>query len=398
MGKSKGKKIKKVCEQCGEEFEVSPSKANTARFCSWKCSGASHRLSLSDYHALAKKRGFKWIGPEVPRNNIKTWWECEKGHKFETTHQCIRQGTRCTICTGWGKKTIADYHALAEKRGIRWVGRDLPPHTDAASLWACSTKHQWQTSYGNIKQGSGCPVCFRESIRGENNQNWKGRVTKICPECDTCFDVRPSESYRIFCSKACHAKGQTKIAGEKHHLWKKRVEIPCEECGKTIKVPTYLLGEKRFCSKDCAVKNRSKAMRGKNHPSWKERETRFCIWCGNILKLVPCRVDKKFCSKECFQGWQSWNMCGERHPQWKGGMSPELYGPGWTETLKRKIRKRDNYTCAIDGEWGNHVHHMNYDKADHRPENLITLCCSCHAKTNTNREHWEMFLSPATDA
>ena len=35
-----------------------------------------------------------------------------------------------------------------------------------------------------------------------------------------------------------------------------------------------------------------------------------------------------------------------------------------------------------------HVHHIDYNKNNCDPKNLITLCNNCHSKTNTNRKYW----------
>ena len=81
---------------------------------------------------------------------------------------------------------------------------------------------------------------------------------------------------------------------------------------------------------------------------------------------------------------------GDKNPMWRGGVSFEPYPPMFNETLKRKIRERDNYICQITlcGKLGKTVHHIDYDKNNNEPKNLITLCKSCHTKTNTNRGHW----------
>lgn len=34
------------------------------------------------------------------------------------------------------------------------------------------------------------------------------------------------------------------------------------------------------------------------------------------------------------------------------------------------------------------VHHINYNKRNNNPSNLISLCRRCHSKTNFNREYW----------
>jgi len=78
------------------------------------------------------------------------------------------------------------------------------------------------------------------------------------------------------------------------------------------------------------------------------------------------------------------------HPNWKGGRSP--YPNYWTETLKRSIRERDNYICQICSQYGNQVHHIDYDKKNCNPGNLITLCRQCHQKTNFNIKEWKLFF------
>jgi formylmethanofuran dehydrogenase subunit E len=84
---------------------------------------------------------------------------------------------------------------------------------------------------------------------------------------------------------------------------------------------------------------------------------------------------------------------GSKHWNWQGGKSFEPYSPAFTKELKEAIRQRDNFTCAICGEYpAFDVHHIDYDKQNCEPENLITLCKSCHAKTNSNREYWTKYF------
>ena len=58
------------------------------------------------------------------------------------------------------------------------------------------------------------------------------------------------------------------------------------------------------------------------------------------------------------------------------------YGTGFNTLLKRLVRQRDRYLCQLCGKPESlDVHHINYDKMDNRPDNLVTLCRSCHMKT-----------------
>jgi hypothetical protein len=88
---------------------------------------------------------------------------------------------------------------------------------------------------------------------------------------------------------------------------------------------------------------------------------------------------------------------GANNPAWKGGLSFQPYSIDWTATLRRSIRERDNYTCRMcnkpQGDIAHDVHHIDYDKQHSVPDNLITLCKSCHKKTNSKREKWIIFFS-----
>lgn len=85
---------------------------------------------------------------------------------------------------------------------------------------------------------------------------------------------------------------------------------------------------------------------------------------------------------------------GMNHWNWQGGISFEPYSIDWSESLKGSIRQRDNYTCRLCGKLqkNHHVHHIDYDKKNCNYGNLISLCNSCHIRTNFNRKYWiELF-------
>ena len=87
---------------------------------------------------------------------------------------------------------------------------------------------------------------------------------------------------------------------------------------------------------------------------------------------------------------------GEKSHCWQGGISFEPYSVDWKETLRRSIRERDYYTCQIceiaQGDVALDVHHIDYDKKNNNPNNLIALCHSCHSKTNYNRDYWTNYF------
>ena len=76
-------------------------------------------------------------------------------------------------------------------------------------------------------------------------------------------------------------------------------------------------------------------------------------------------------------------MVGAKNPAWKGGVADWDYASDW-KTIARQIRDRDEWTCQDCGErrkrWGHslHVHHIDENKLNNDPSNLVSLCALCH--------------------
>jgi len=70
------------------------------------------------------------------------------------------------------------------------------------------------------------------------------------------------------------------------------------------------------------------------------------------------------------------------------------YSKEWTGLLKEEVKKRDNFTCQLCKKSYSilAVHHIDYNKKNSDPSNLITLCRTCHAKTNKDRNFWKDFF------
>lgn len=225
--------------------------------------------------------------------------------------------------------------------------------------------------------------------------------SRTCPICGKQFIVKPSAT-KIYCSPECAAVAL-----------QKRCTVSCEWCGNDFEKkqgsPT------RFCSRDCYFAWRT-------DKSWEHRICPVCgkkfkrrvslkqaccsAECGNIYKrnrivticetcrkpfeIIPSMQERgfgRFCSWSCYNEWQR-TRTGELAANWRGGLTPQIYPKKFNARFRRRIRERDEYTCAVCRLRGSDVHHINYIKKDTFPENCITLCKSCHATTNVNREYW----------
>jgi hypothetical protein len=83
---------------------------------------------------------------------------------------------------------------------------------------------------------------------------------------------------------------------------------------------------------------------------------------------------------------------------WQGGISSgSLYTCGWSR-IAENIRKRDDYKCIICGisqsDRAHCVHHIDYDKENNDPANLVTLCLEHHSETRFgDRDYWELYFT-----
>lgn len=101
-------------------------------------------------------------------------------------------------------------------------------------------------------------------------------------------------------------------------------------------------------------------------------------------------------------------MAGEKNPNW-GKRGPETsswidgrsflpYPVEFNRQLKELIRNRDNYQCQkcgcpeIENMRKLDVHHIDYNKENSLPSNLIALCKSCNSLVNKNREFWQSWF------
>ncbi len=141
----------------------------------------------------------------------------------------------------------------------------------------------------------------------------------------------------------------------------------------------------------------SEAHKGIKYPNRKSPPSFSVIHRGNLSEALIGNkngLGKKHTEESkikiglALKGKKRNNPFGEKAYNWQGGKSFEPYSIDWRETLRRSIRERDNYICQICSQYGNNVHHKNYDKLNCNPNNLVTLCVKCNSKVNGNRDYW----------
>lgn len=120
------------------------------------------------------------------------------------------------------------------------------------------------------------------------------------------------------------------------------------------------------------------------------------VWCAKRLGRTPRSVTVKANTLRLVVSAEtiSRQSSGENHYNWRGGISKEPYPWEFNDDLKEQIRSRDEYRCKLCGrEKALTVHHIDYDKQNCQPDNLITLCCICNSRVNFDRNFWQCKLS-----
>lgn len=135
-----------------------------------------------DFIKLAKDRGFEWLGKQAVGIHEKTMWRCSKGQEWKTSLTVLSESKYgCPYCTNHLPVTIYDYHKIAKKRSLTWLG-PLPENSQQPTWWQWkSCNHKWQANFSRIKRGHGCVNCGNK-ISGEKRRVKTDKYIKLAQE------------------------------------------------------------------------------------------------------------------------------------------------------------------------------------------------------------------------
>lgn len=221
---------------------------------------------------------------------------------------------------------------------------------------------------------------------------------RTCEVCGTVVQRKPGEDCNYFVKrKVCSESCRRKLIGNKkpQDLSETRT---CVECGKPFtRRPDgesfAMFRARECCSRTCSSRRNWREKQRQAYGDDLERERR-CATCGTVLVRKDREpmfrfMTRRTCDTACGHRFAGMN---KRIPdEWKRGE----YLPEFNR-IKVEIRERDGHLCRIcgaaPGRVAHPVHHIDYDKSNNDPANLITLCQACHNKTHTKRETWMAFF------
>ena len=273
------------------------------------------------------------------------------------------------------------------------------------------------TDMSKKKYGKPCPRCGKI-------MSYK---SKLCHDCT--WEVKRETSPKAYCvdcgkrikltQKRCWECHKKRIAADDRFCSDCGKKLPrgngvrCREChrkhvSQNVKVWRCIdcgvpIKRKRKRCADCNVaflKTRGSYKRTEEH-----RQRMSKVLKGRPTPWLKGRKRSPETSRKIQAYWteekreersQKWRR--KRNPGYIHGNGRQKYPREFSKALRATIRKRDNYTCQIchiqfpirSGHLS--IHHIDYDKENSNPLNLIALCKSCHGKVHFQREIWQQCL------
>jgi 5-methylcytosine-specific restriction endonuclease McrA len=165
----------------------------------------------------------------------------------------------------------------------------------------------------------------------------------------------------------------------------KKIEYTCLFCGKVWLDYPSRKTRKKYCSFKCSKFSIDRIEKLKKRSVGNK-------W-GN-LRIITDELRKKISNANRGKKRQkiSENKMGEKNHNWKGGVTPinkKIRMSFEYREWRGKVFNRDNYTCQSCNKRGGelHPHHIKpfsiYPELRFNVSNGITLCRSCHIKTDT---------------
>lgn len=221
-------------------------------------------------------------------------------------------------------------------------------------------------------------------------------VTLTCAVCEKEFQLPQADHAKkirrgvktVTCSTACRDEARSTTR-------------PCVGCGTSM--PNQQWRHVRYCSPACKEQHPPRKGLGRTLPD------KACARCSKAFRPKSSRT--AYCSRECANEAHAARMTGEGNSRYTDGTSYAA----WFRAMRPLILERDRRRCVACNAPETfmrvvrkgkgvlrttfHVHHISEDVRDNRPENLVSLCKTCHAVHHkSSSTPWPWFAQYAVTA
>ena len=123
------------------------------------------RGTIEEMHILARRRGGKFVSKQYLGSRPKHLWQCARGHRWRAVSGNIKRGNWCPVCAGNRRSRLSDYRALAVRRGGKCLSRTYA-NNDTELRWRCAVGHEWLATGSSVRRGSWCARCAHNRRTG----------------------------------------------------------------------------------------------------------------------------------------------------------------------------------------------------------------------------------------
>lgn len=329
------------------------------------------KLTIEFIREQFEKESYTLLTEEYIDAHQKFDYVCPNGHRHSISWNKWQQGRRCFFCANEfrAKKLRTSFDII--KKAFDGEGYQLLTteyrNSGQKLVYICSRGHRHAIRWSHWRKGHRCPYCVGvgkltiEFIKdGFEQKGYKLLTTEYINNDQKLKYVCPKgHKYNIswhHWQRGCrcfYCAGQEKLSLE-------FIRTEFEKAGYVLLTEKYVNSYQKLeyvCNKghECSMP----------WDSWKQNHR--CPICSFIKRSGP------------------------GHPNWKGGISCEPYCDMWLDKdFKESIKQRDGYKCMNPGCWGTSkrlsIHHIDYNKKNCAPKNLITLCNSCNPAANKDRD------------
>lgn len=353
------------------------------------------RLTYKFVKREFEKRGYKLLLNNYINAQQKLEYICPKGHKHSITWGNFNIGCGCPYCVRDERRLSIEFiKAEFEKEDYKLL---IEKYINSKQKlgYICPKGHKHNISWNNWKTGYRCPYCANQLVCDDNC------LKTLFPE--LAKELHPTKNGDLTADKILPgSKKEVWWICNKGHVWQSnpnnRVNgSGCPYCYGHIKFTMEYVrsefakeGHRLLTIEYKNCEQRLEYICNKGHKT----KMSFYNWCRSKNKCIVCRYVRQVGEGNPNYG-NGDKMRGEKNPSWKGGISFEPYSLEFNKELKKLILKRDNYQCQNSDCWRTSKklvpHHIDYNKENCDPFNLITLCRSCNARANANRKYWTDF-------
>jgi hypothetical protein len=348
------------------------------------------KLTYEFVKSSFESEGYTLLSKEYKNSQTKLNYRCPNGHGHSIKWNDWQQGKRCPFCFKDGyKHTIKSIPSSKNKNklDINYIRKSFEAegyklsstvYVDSRTKLSCicPNGHSYEVNWNNWKQGYRCVTC---SII-----NRRGKASRIVT-----FDkVKRSfeeEGYTLLSNE--YKNNNTKLDyicpnGHKHSVtwghWNTS-KSRCPYCSKNIKYTIEYIRD--------FLKSIGYTLLSNKYISNKDKLEMLCE-NGHRINMSFYSILSGHRCPTC----ASINNYGDNNPNWQGGKSFEPYCEIWKDKeFKLDIMERDAYSCLnpyCDSKRPDDltIHHIDYNKQNCHPSNLITVCRSCNSRANKNRK------------